>query len=156
MITAIIVFGIVAYIMGTQIWPKLASGLDDRTEKIRSEIAAAEAAREQAKSALDEYEKSLAQARAEAQQMLDETKSKQAELASELRAKNDREIQGLRDRAMQDIEAARKSALNEIYAESVSLATTIAGKILKREVNASDADRLVEESLAELGSHRNN
>ena len=56
---------------------------------------------------------------------------------------------------MQDIEAARKAALNEIYAESVALATTMAGKILQREVTAADRDRLIEESLAELGAHNN-
>lgn len=155
LITAVIVFAIVCYVMYAAVWPKINAGLDERANKIRGEIAAAEAARAQAKAALEEYEKSLSQARAESQKMLEETKTKQAELAAELRAKNDREIQAMRDKAMQDIEAARKSALNEIYAESVSLATAMASKILQREVTPTDRERLIEESLAELGAHQN-
>ena len=149
-ITALVVFGLVVLIGSIVVWPKITKGLDERNDKIRGEIAAAEAAREQAKSALEEYEKSLSQARAEAQEMLDETKAKQADLAAELRAKADRELASMRDKAMRDIEAARKAALSEIYAESVSLATTMAGKILQREVTADDRERLIEESLNEL------
>jgi len=149
-ITAIIVFGIVVFILSTQVWPKITAGLDDRANKIRGEIEAAEAARAQAKAALEEYQKSLSEARAESQKMLDETKAQQSALAADLRAKADRELTDMRERAMRDIESAKKAALNEIYAQSVTLATAIASKILAREVTAADQDRLVEESLGEL------
>ena len=155
-ITAVVVFGIVLAISSVAIWPTISKGLTDRENKIREEIAAAEAARAQAKAALESYEQSLAEARAEAQRMLDETKQKQTDLAAELRSKADRELENLRDKAMRDIEAARKAALNDIYAESVALATAMAGKILQREVTASDQDRLIEESLAELAATRDN
>lgn len=154
-ITSLLVFVICASVLGAYVWPKISGGLEDRTNKIREEIASAEAAREQAKSALEEYEKSLAQANAEAQRMLDETKTKQAELAAELRAKADRELTQMREKAMRDIETARKAAVSEIYAESVNLATAMAGKILAREVTAGDRDRLLEESLAELDAAKN-
>ena len=149
-LTAIVVFGIVMLILGAKVWPMIQSGLADRENKILEEIAAAEAAREQAKAALEEYEQSLAKARGEAQSMIDETKARQAELASELRAKADAELTAMRQKALADIEAARKAAISEIYEESVTLATTIAGKILQREVTPSDTDRLVNESLSEL------
>ena len=118
--------------------------------EIFDEIAAAERARKQAADALDEYEKNLAEARAEAKAMLEQTKAEQAELAASLKAKADKELTELRDRARQDIEAAKRAAVNEIYAESVALASNIAGKILQREVSAGDQQRLVEESLAEM------
>jgi F-type H+-transporting ATPase subunit b len=155
-ITAIVVFGIVVLILSTAVWPKITAGLDDRANKIRSEIEAAEAARAQAKTALEEYEKSLAEARAESQKMFETTKAQQAELAAELRAKSDRELSSLRDRAMRDIESAKKQAISELYAESVALATAMASKILQREVSAADQDRLIEESLAELKAHQRN
>ncbi|MEM7622326.1 MAG: F0F1 ATP synthase subunit B [Planctomycetota bacterium] len=155
-VTAVVVFAIVLGISSIAVWPTISKGLTDRENKIREEIAAAEAARAQAKAALESYEQSLSEARAEAQRMLDETKTKQAELAAELRSKADRELENLRDKAMRDIEAARKAALNDIYAESVTLATAMAGKILQREVTASDQDRLIEESLAELAATRDN
>ena len=153
-ISALVVFLIVFFVLYIAVWPKIASGLDERASKIREEIASAEAARKQAKMALDEYEKNLADARAEANKMLEETKARQSELAAELKAKADTELGQMRERAMRDIDAAKKAALNEIYGESVTLATAMAGKILGRELTASDQGRLVEESLAELASAR--
>ncbi|MCL4221785.1 MAG: F0F1 ATP synthase subunit B [Phycisphaerales bacterium] len=154
-ITTLIAFAIVFFVLYAKVWPKISKGLDERATKIREEIAAAEAARKQAKDALDEYERSLAQARAEAQKMLDETKSQQAELAAQLRSKADAELNQLRERAKRDIESAKRAALNEIYNESVTLATTMASKILQREINPGDQAKLVEESLAELASKNN-
>lgn len=104
----------------------------------------------QAKEALNEYEKNLADARAQAQQMLEETKAVQGELAAQLKARAETELGELREKAKADIEAAKKQALNELYSESVNLATVMAGKILKREVSVNDEQRLMEESLAEL------
>lgn len=154
-ITAIIVFLLVLALLSVAVWPQIQKGLDDRNNKIRSEIESAEAARAQAKAALDEYNRSLAQARAEAAKMLENTKSEQAALAAELKAKADRELSDMRDRAMRDIDAARKAALSDIYNESVALAGAMASKILKREVTVTDRDRLLEESLRELSSARN-
>jgi F-type H+-transporting ATPase subunit b len=149
-ITAIVLFLIVFGILSVVVWPKIVQGLDERNEKIKGEIAAAESARQQAKEALDEYEKNLAEARAQAQQMLEETKSQQQELASQLKAQADTELTEMREKAKADIDAAKKQALNELYSESVNLATVMAGKILQREVSVNDEQRLMEESLAEL------
>jgi len=151
-VTAIVIFLIVAAIASTMIWPKIVSGLDERNEKIVGEIAAAEAARKQAKEALDEYEKNLADARAEAQRMLEETKSQQGALTAQLKANADAELAAMREKAISEIDAAKKQALNELYSESVNLATTMAGKILQRQVTAEDQQRLMDESLAEMKS----
>ncbi|RMH25595.1 MAG: ATP synthase F0 subunit B [Planctomycetota bacterium] len=149
-VTALVVFALAAGFLGAVVWPKLTVALDERANKIRSEIAAAEEARRQAREALEEYESNLAQARAEAQKMLEETRAQQAALAAELKAKADAELSAMRDKARIEIETAKKQALAEIYAETVNLATTMAGKILKREVSVADQQRLMEESLAEM------
>ncbi|MCB9840549.1 MAG: F0F1 ATP synthase subunit B [Phycisphaeraceae bacterium] len=150
MITSLVVFGIVFFILSTRVWPIITKGLKERENKILQEIEAAEEARRQAKDALESYERSLAEARGEAQKMLEETRGQQQQFAAELKAKAETEVAQLRERAMRDIESAKKTALGEIYAEAASLATMVAGKILQREVSADDQARLVEESLAEL------
>lgn len=151
----IITFLIVLAILGKVVWPKILGALDERQNKIRAEIQAAEDARKQAAAALERYEKSLAEARAEAQQLIEKTKAEQATLASDLRAKADAELTVMRERAQRDIEAAKKQAVSEIYAQAATLATDLAGKILKREINAADQRRLVDESLGQLESTRN-
>jgi F-type H+-transporting ATPase subunit b len=149
-IVALIVFAGVIAIISTKVWPKINSGLSDRADKIREEIAAAEAARKQAKEALEQYERSLAEARAEAARMLEDTRKQQQVMADELRAKADVELSQMRDRARKDIEAAKRAAVSEIYTVAATMATTIAGKILQREVSGADQKRLIEESLGEL------
>lgn len=149
-VTALVVFAAAAGFLGAVVWPKLTVALDERANKIRSEIAAAEEARRQAREALHEYESNLAQARAEAQKMLEDTRAQQAALAAELKSKADAELGAMRDKARLEIETAKKQALAEIYAESVTLATAMAGKILQREVTVADQQRLMDESLAEM------
>ncbi|MEM1071269.1 MAG: F0F1 ATP synthase subunit B [Planctomycetota bacterium] len=153
-LAAIVIFLVVLAILGTQVWPKIAKALDEREKKILDEIESAEAARQQAKDALDQYESSLAEARAEAQQMLEKTKADQQKLASELRAKSETELRELKEKAQRDIEAARRAAVSEIYAEASQLATTVAEKILRREVSVDDQQKLVDEAVAELQNNR--
>lgn len=155
-ITALVVFGIALFILSTKVWPMITAGLDERNAKIREEIASAEAARAQARAALEEYQQSLSHARVEAQRMLDETRTEQARLAADLKARAERDLNEMREKAKRDIDNAKKAALGEIYTESVSLATRMAGKILQREVTAGDQQRMLEESLAELAGSRSN
>ena len=154
-ITALVVFLFVLLLLATKVWPAISRGLDDRANKIRSEIEAAENARKQAADALAQYEASLAQARAEAAKMIESTKAQQTQLAAELKAKAEIELNAMRERAVKEIQQAKQSAAAELYSEATNLATMVAGKILKREINPQDQQRLVEESLGQLQSMRN-
>lgn len=150
MLVAIGVFAVVFVVLRVAVWPKILGGLRDRENKIREEIEAAEMARTQAKDALEQYQLSLAQARAEAQKMIETTKAQQTALAAELRAKADAELNAMRERAMKDIETAKRAAISEVYSHGTNLAMVIAGKVLRRNVTAEDTQRLVEESLQQL------
>lgn len=153
-ITAIVVFALVAAFLLVFVWPKISKGLDERNAKILGEIEAAEMARKQAKDALEEYQRNLQQARAEASKMIEQTRAQQVELAAQLKAKADAEVSALREKAMKDIDTAKRAAIAEIYGQTASLATGVASKILRREINANDQQRLVEESLGQLQSMR--
>lgn len=154
-VTALVVFMIVFTVLAVKVWPAITKGLDDRARKIKDEIESAEMARKQAKDALEQYQSSLAQARVEAQKEIDKARSQATAIAAELKAKADVELGQMREKAMRDIENARRAAVAEIYVESANLAAIMAGKILKREVNAGDRQRLVEESVRQLEGARN-
>lgn len=149
-IVSLVVFGAVFAILAVAVWPKIAKGLDERASKIREEIAAAEAARRQAKDALEMYEKSLSEARAEAAKMLENARAEQTKLAAELRAQADVELSAMRDRARKDIDAAKRAAVSEMYALAANAATTIASRVLQREISPRDQQRLIDESMGEL------
>ncbi len=154
-VTALLVFILVLAVLGAKVWPSISKGLDEREKKIKGEIEAAEAARRQAKDALESYERSLSEARAEAQQMLDAAKADQQKLTAELKSKAEGELAAMKEKAKREIESAKRAAVAEIYSEAANLATSVAGKILAREINAGDQQRLVNEAVAELsGSGR--
>jgi F-type H+-transporting ATPase subunit b len=150
MIVTLVVFSVVFAVLAAKVWPAISKGLKDREDKIRSAIEEAELAQEQAKAALEQYERNLAQARAEAQKMLDDAKSQQQAIAAELKAKAEVELNGMREKAKRDIESAKAAAVIELNGYAANLATDMARKILKREVSGGDQQRLITESLAEL------
>lgn len=149
-LTALIVFLLVAVFLQLAVWPKISKGLDDRANKIKEEIESAEMARRQAREALEQYQQNLAQARAEAQRMLEQTRSQQQALAAELKAKADAELSLLRERAMKDIDAAKRAAVTELYTHTTHAAALMAGKILRRTINANDQQQIIEESMRQL------
>jgi F-type H+-transporting ATPase subunit b len=153
-VTAFTVFGVAFAILSLVVWPKIARALDERNAKIVGEIKAAEEARAAAKSAQSEFERSLANAREDAANMIKQARADAQRVADELKARNEQELAEKVARANADIEAARKAAVAELQAQSASLATEIAGKILRRQVNDQDNARLVQESLQELASGR--
>ena len=92
----------------------------------------------------------LQSAREQANQMIVKAKADAKAVADELRSRNAQELAEMKTRATQEIEMAKSQAINAIYAEAAGLASTIAGKILQREINSSDQQRLVDDSLQEL------
>jgi F-type H+-transporting ATPase subunit b len=152
--TAFVVFGVVFIALAYFVWPTVAKGLDDRNAKIVGEIKGAEEARAAAKAAQAEFERSLANAREESANMIKQARADAQRIADELKAKNEQELAERVARANADIEAARKAAVADLQAQSAMLATEIASKILRRQVNDQDNQRLVQESLQELGSSR--
>ncbi len=155
-VTALLVFLAAFGFLYVKVWPMIVKGLDDRENKIRGEIESAEEAREQAKAALAEYERSLGTAREEANQMIAKARADAKTVGDELRARNDTDLADMRKRATRDIDNAKRAALSELHFEAANLAALIAGKILAREVSADDQQRLIDESLRELGSARRN
>lgn len=152
MVAAIIMFAALFFVLRKLAWGPILKGLNDRETKIRTEIESAENARAQATKALDDYQKELAKARGEASAMIQQARADAQRVADELRSKNEAELSTMKNKAKDEIEAAKRAALNELYAETALLSTQIAGRILHREIKASDHARLVEESLAQIGS----
>lgn len=150
-ITGIVVFLVALFVLYWKVWPVITKGLDERNEKILAEIKAAEDAREQAKSALADYELERSRAREESSKMIAEARDQAKKLGEELRDKNEKELAERMARATSDIEAAKAAAVAELHSEAATLATAMASKILGREIGPVDQQQLVNESLAELG-----
>jgi F-type H+-transporting ATPase subunit b len=82
--------------------------------------------------------------------MIAKAKSEAKAAGEELRRKNEEELARMKQRATQEIEAAKQNAITELHDSASELASTMAAKILEREITAEDQQRLIEESLDQL------
>ena len=148
--TTIVVFVLFLLLASKYVWPHILKGLDQRDEKLRDDLQAAEEARQRANDALQEYEQELTRARTEASEMIAKARQDAKAVAEELRANNTRELAEMKIAATSDIDAAKRAAIGELHTEASTLAVSIASKILDREISASDQKTLINESLAEI------
>lgn len=145
------IFVLVILVLGKFAWGPMLRGLQQREEFIRRSLAEAKQDREAAEARLEEYEMKLAQAGSEANQIVDEGRRQGEELQARMEDKARQESEKMVERARREIELAKQAAIKDLFATSADLATEIASRILRREVSAGDHERLISESIDELG-----
>jgi F-type H+-transporting ATPase subunit b len=149
-IWVIIIFVILLAILYPTAWKNVLAGLKKREERIRKDIADAEAARAKAEATLRQYNEQLAKAEGQVRDLLGKAAADAEKIAAGIRMHAQQEAEEIKERAVKDIDASRKQALAEIYEQAANLSTSIAEKILRRNLNADDQRDLVNESLQQL------
>lgn len=151
-IASLIVFGCLLAVLSAFAWKPISQGLERREKSIANNIANAERASQEAMSKLREYEAKLATASAEAQQIVSDARKDAESVGQRLVAAAQEEAARHRDRAVADIESAKSAALSELAQKSTDLAVSLAGRVIGREVKASDHQTLIQDMLGKLPS----
>ncbi|MDW8263439.1 MAG: F0F1 ATP synthase subunit B [Phycisphaerales bacterium] len=155
-IAALLVFLIVFWVLKAKAWGPILKGLNDRENKIRHDLLAAEKAHQEAAAMLENYKRQLANADAEVRQRLADAQKDAEALSAQLKMQAQAEIEEMKARAARELEAAKQGALAEIHEHAATLATSVAEKILRRNINETDQRELVQSSLAQLSSMARN
>jgi F-type H+-transporting ATPase subunit b len=150
----VIIFAVMLAVLYPTAWKKVLIGLRDREARIRKDIKDAEEASAKAAKTLQEYNAKLATAEGQIRDMLANATRDAERLATEIRMSAQKDSEENKLRATREIEAAKKQALTEIYATAAEMSTSIAAKILRRNINVDDQRDLVNRGLEELGSIR--
>jgi len=151
-IWTLVIFLLVIVVLGKFAWGPLLSGLQQREEFIRRSLKEARDDREAAEARLQEYEEKLSGAGAEASQIVEQGKREGENLRAGIEEKAHGEADKMVERARREIELAKQSAIKDLYATSSELATEIASRIVRRELNAEDHEKLISDSIKELGN----
>jgi F-type H+-transporting ATPase subunit b len=146
----VIIFVVLLAVLYPTAWKSVLAGLKKREERIRSDIAEAESARAKAEATLKEFNDRLATAEQRTREMLSQAAADGEKIATSIRMKAQTEAEEIKERATREIEATRDAALREIYEKTAELATSVAEKIIRRNLNASDQQDLVRQSLDQL------
>ena len=149
-IYTLVVFGLLFVILSVFAWPAILRGMKAREQAMLDAREQALAAQREAEEIRAELQARLAKSHDEVRAMIEEARKDAAKLRADEREVGVQEAQAERERATREIAAARDNALQEIYQKSVTLASLMSSKAIRRELSAADHNRLLDESLAEL------
>lgn len=146
----VVIFVIVLVVLGKFAWGPILSALQKREQFIHDALRQAKDDREQAERKLKEYTDKLVTARAEATAIVEEGRRDAEALKRKLEEDAKAEAKAILDRSRREIQIATDTAVKELYSLSAKLATEVAGKIIRKELNAKEHERLIAESIEEL------
>jgi len=134
--------------------PALQKGMAARSEKVRTDLGAAEKAKADADTLLADYRAQLADARNESNRLIEEARRSADALRADLQSRAQSEIAELRARAAADVEAAKLSAIADLRAEVASLAIGAAETIVQKNLDRETQTQLVENYINQVGSRQ--
>lgn len=131
--------------------PRMQKLLDERAEVIEGGIKKAENAQAEAAAALDEYNKQLADARAEAAKIREQARTDATRIANDVKAQAQADADRIAANATAQIEAERQSALVSLRGEVGSLAIDLASGVIGESLTDDRrASAIVDRFLADL------
>ena len=149
-IWTLVIFLAVILVLGKFAWGPMLSGLQRREQFIRDSLEEAKQDREAAQAQLEEYNKKLDTATAEALKVLEEGRRDAEVVKERIEEKARSEADQMVDRAKREIDLAKQTAIKELYETSITLGSDIASRLLDREMNAEDHEDLIAESIDHL------
>lgn len=125
--------------------------MDQRQEEIEKSISDAENAKNDAFNMKEEYTKKLSDAKKEADEII-KNATKNAQLREEEILKEaNKKASDIMEKADKAIELEKKAAIEGVKDDIAGIATSIASKIIEKDINENDHERLIEEFINKMG-----
>lgn len=144
----LVCFGLVFFVVGLGLLPKVTSTVDLRDKQIADDLAAAEAARAAADAEEEAWKVTAAKQRAEAQALIAQAKADAAKSTEAALAVASAKVDETLAAAEARIGAARNAALGEIEAVAAEAAQDIVSRLAGISVPAEQAQAAVKGALA--------
>ena len=148
----LIVFLILAFILGKLAFPKILAAVEAREKALEDAIAAAKRDRDEAAKLLEEHRANLDASRGEAQKIIADARVAAERVRAELVAQAHAEQSSMLARARQEIESEKSKAIAELRREAVDLAILGAGKVIEKNLDQAGNRELVEKFLSSVSA----
>ena len=130
---------------------KVLAILDARREAADKEIVDAQNAREEAMNIKATYEENMRQAKAEANALLAHAQKTANARSEEILNQAQAQAAQIKEKAAADIEQEKKKAINDAKDEISGISMAIAEKVVERQLNAADQQKLIDQFINDLG-----
>ena len=142
-----ITFLLLLFLMKKFLWGPLIENLDRRETMIHDSVKKAEETQQKSEEALKDYNKKLAEAREEVRQIVAAGKESAEKAKADILVEAGKKSASLLEKAKKEIAAERSDAINQIKQVVVDISISAAEKMLKRNLNADDQIKLIEETM---------
>ena len=128
--------------------------MDQRAERIRESLEAADIARQEAASSQEAIQEQITEARREGQRIMDQAREASERFRTEEMDKARQEAEAFVERAKEDIARERDTALQEVRASFGDLAITAAERVIRSSLDRQAHEELINQVLEEGESLR--
>jgi len=145
-----ITFGVVLVVLRAFAWKPIIGALDERAEKVHSDIERAESIRLEAERKLSEYLEKLNGLRAEGLDIVQEARRDAEKLKNDMLTSARTEADGIKERSLREVKLAMDKALDEYHNRVVEISVAVASQILGKTLNAADHEKLIADSIKNI------
>ena len=153
LIVYVVNFAILLGVLYVFAYKPLLRAMDQRSERIRESLAAADQARAEAASSQAAIQEQLNEARREGQRLLDQAREAAERYREEEMGRARQEAEAFVERARADIGRERDAAMEEVRGGFADLAITAAERVIRRTVDRQVHQDLIGQVLDETGSN---
>lgn len=146
----IITFAVLLFLLYRYVYPPIRDQIRQRQSQIERAIDEAEKTRSEARELLNEYRRQIEEARGEARRILEESRKQGEAQRERVRTEAQQEGDRIIQRAREEISRERDTALREVRAEVAGMVVEAAERVLGREVDRDEHERLISEALDNL------
>ena len=144
-------FLLLIFLVKKYAWGNITSVLNERAEKISSDIDGAEEARKKAEELASKREAELAGSRTEAKTIIENAKETAEKSKADILAEAKLEAGRLKEKASQEIAQDKAEALQSVKGDVADLTISLAGKIISKNLDSQGHKELIDQYIDQLG-----
>ena len=150
MFWTLVVFAAIFAILAKFAFPAILGAVEAREEALTRAIADAKADRDAAAKVLADHQAQIEAARGDAQKIIADGRATAEAMKASMLEETRKQQQELLERARRDIEAEKVSAIADLRREAVGLAIAAAGRVIEKNLDDAQNQKLVEQYLASI------
>ena len=150
LIGQMLTFAIFVWFCMKFIWPRLMNAIKERQKVIADGLAASDKGHRELEAAEHKVFEMIDEAKQNAAQILQTTQQRAHRIIEEAKIQARAEHANIVEQAQAEIEQQTNAAKRQLYAEVSQFAVLGAEKIITRNIDSADEDKLIDELIAEV------
>ncbi|MFA5658764.1 MAG: F0F1 ATP synthase subunit B [Oscillospiraceae bacterium] len=142
---------ILFFILKKLLFERVNKMLESRQNDVDKTIEEASNANESANKLKEEYSQKLSEAKEESSEIIKTATKKAQSRYEEIVVDAKKEASSVLDKANSEIEREKKRAVNQIKDEITDMAFMVASKVIEKEIDKKDNERLIDDFISNVG-----